>query len=326
MLARTAPLVIALTSAALVLCSVACSDASDRGALEGSDKPSQAGPAPGGGAATFEGTGGGTTSTKSGASCEKMDILFVVDNSGSMGEEQSNLATNFALVTGRLDAYTTGSGGKLDYRIAVTTTGRSYTDVLPSPLPISIGGEKGDDGAFRRGCGLKGAWIEKGDADRSKELSCAANVGTDGPGLEMPLDALRLAVTERETDGKNAGFLRSDALLAVVIITDEDDCSHVTDKVKDACNANDLKPLSTFLSTLDQVKGGRERWAAAVIAGETTCNSTFGTADEAKRLKDFVSQTGKNAIFRSICQGDLVKPLEDALNVFGDACQHFSVK
>ena len=71
---------------------------------------------------------------------------------------------------------------------------------------------------------------------------------------------------------------------------------------------------------------GDREWFAPVGDPSQRWFVPLGTADEAKRLKDFVSQTGKNAIFRSICQGDLVKPLEDALNVFGDACQHFSVK
>src|SRR5687767_15405232 len=43
------------------------------------------------------------------------DILFVVDNSGSMADEQENLAVNF----GRFIEQIAGSG---DYRIAVVTT------------------------------------------------------------------------------------------------------------------------------------------------------------------------------------------------------------
>ncbi len=274
-------------------------------------------------APAFESGRPSTTPTAAASSCEKMDIVFVVDNSGSMGEEQTNLAQNFALVTSALDSYKTGSGGSLDYRIAITTTARTYTEDIPFPLPIPAPGEQGDDGAFRRGCGLKEPWISRGDPNRAQALSCAANVGDNGPSVEMPLDALRMAVVDRMADGKNAGFLRVDALLAVVIITDEDDCSHLGPKIKDACDPQDLKPLPTFLSALDQVTGGRNRWATAVIAGETACSSAFGSAAEAVRLKEFVAQTGKNAVFSSICQGDLVKPLEAALATFGEACKGF---
>lgn len=261
----------------------------------------------------------GAPSTK--GECEKMDIVFVVDNSGSMGEEQANLASNFALVTGRLDAH--GGGAGLDYRIAVTTTARTYDEKV---FGLPLGGEKGDDGAFRGGCGMSRPWIERSDANRATELSCAANVGADGSSLEMPLDAMRLAVTDRIADGKNKGFLRDDALLAVVIMTDEDDCSHKSKDVSNECDPSDLRPIGTYLTVLDQLKNGRERWAVAVIAGDKSCTSSFGSAGEATRLKDFVQQTGKNAVFSSICQGDLVKPLESALDTFGEACKRFSVK
>jgi len=44
--------------------------------------------------------------------CSKMDILFVIDDSGSMGEEQGNLAQNFPLFIEALDNFNDGS---LDY-------------------------------------------------------------------------------------------------------------------------------------------------------------------------------------------------------------------
>jgi hypothetical protein len=53
--------------------------------------------------------------------CAKIDILFVVDNSGSMAQEQANLATNFPQFISVIEA----SG--LDYRVAITTTGMDFT-------------------------------------------------------------------------------------------------------------------------------------------------------------------------------------------------------
>ena len=51
------------------------------------------------------------------------------------------------------------------------------------------------------------------------------NVGTGGAGKEQGLRAALLAVTDRHRDGQNAGFLRPAQKLAVVIVSDEDDCS-----------------------------------------------------------------------------------------------------
>src|SRR5881394_453671 len=47
-----------------------------------------------------------------GAGCTKIDVLFVIDNSGSMGQEQTNLIANFPMFITVLDQ----SG--LDYRVA----------------------------------------------------------------------------------------------------------------------------------------------------------------------------------------------------------------
>ena len=105
----------------------------------------------------------------------------------------------------------------LDYRVAVTTSGRDvqYEIDPPPPLPgfpidppaIPVD-EEGDDGAFRQACGMQRRWVERTDPDVSGTFSCAAEVGTGGPALEMPLYSMELAFTERVDDGTNGGFLR----------------------------------------------------------------------------------------------------------------------
>jgi len=54
-------------------------------------------------------------------------------------------------------------------------------------------------------------------------LKCIAVLGDGGCGIESPLDATRRALDGHRTE--NSGFLRKDSLLAVVYLTDEDDCS-----------------------------------------------------------------------------------------------------
>ena len=54
--------------------------------------------------------------------CEKMDILFVVDNSFSMENKQDALVAYIPMMFDVLQTYQTMSGSLLDYRIAVTTT------------------------------------------------------------------------------------------------------------------------------------------------------------------------------------------------------------
>ncbi len=255
--------------------------------------------------------------------CEKMDILFVVDDSASMLEEQDNLAENFPLFINVLEQQ------DLDYRVAVTTTGRNYsytTDFLGTPIPAQITG--GANGELLQRCNMQRQWVEPGDPDPAGEFGCAAQVGTDGPTDEMPLSAMRMAFEERMQDGTNAGFRRDDALLAIVFLTDEDDCSYeesVNLGLFELLCESQLEPATNYVDFLDQYTGDRGRWAAAVIAGAGPgrCSSDFGAADEATRLIEFASATGANAVVSSICEGDLTAGLQDALDTFDQACQGF---
>ncbi|MBX3225620.1 MAG: hypothetical protein KF795_34260, partial [Labilithrix sp.] len=187
--------------------------------------------------------------------------------------------------------------------------------------------EKGDNGAFRMTskCGTTKRWVEKADATAAKDFQCLAQVGTGGPSIEMPLEATKLALNDRMSDGTNAGFLRDDALLAIVVLTDEDDCSRQDNDFtiqNDVCKTMPgVKPIADYKQMLDNVAKGAGRWATAVIAGPTACESSFGKASEAARLQEFVSMAGKNGTFSSICDGDLSDALEKALDTFDAACK-----
>jgi hypothetical protein len=258
-----------------------------------------------------------------------MDLLFVIDDSGSMEEEQSNLAANFPRFIEVLDAFTARDGGPLDYRVGVTTTGVHINIVLPFPIPIPAAATA--DGELQKDCGMSRKWIERADGDVAGTFGCVANVGTDGSGMEMPLRAAELAFVDRVNVGANAGVLREDALLAIVFLTDEDDCSNDAESINldfanpDLCDTSSptMQPVGHYVSVLDAITGDRGRWATAVIAGPRACSSSFGDAAEAARMQQFVYETGDNAIFSSICDGDLASALEDALNTFDAACDSF---
>ncbi len=264
--------------------------------------------------------------------CEKIDFLFVIDNSGSMQEEQTNLIANFPAFAQLIDQYVNQAGSSIDYRIAVTTAGRDVTYMVSFgglTLPVT---EPGDNGEFRRGCGLGQPWIARGDADMSSKFSCIANVGTTGPGIEMPLLGMEWSLNQRMADGTNAGFLRDDALLAIIILSDQDDCSReddafAFDPTQPTCNqgAAEMLPLAHYVDFVDGLAGGRGRWATAVIAGPGPgrCQSQFGEATNSPRLQQFVDQVGDNASFSSICEGDLTGALNDALSTFQSACESF---
>lgn len=251
-------------------------------------------------------------------SCSKMDILFVVDNSGSMGQEQTNLAQNFPLFIDVLEQR------NLDYRVGITTTGKDYTYYDFLGLPTTQTG--GDNGELLQRCGMTQRWVSPTDPTPADTFACAAEVGTDGPNDEMPLSVIKMAFDDRITDGTNASFRREDALLAIVILTDENDCSYETSVhlgfLESLCESN-MEPVSTYVEFLDTFTGDRGRWATAVIAGPNNCSSEFGDAERATRLQEFVNLTGQNAVFSSICEGDLTIGLQAALDTFDQACDMF---
>ncbi|HEY5951363.1 MAG TPA: vWA domain-containing protein [Kofleriaceae bacterium] len=265
------------------------------------------------------GGGGGGGEIVDGLACSKMDILFVIDNSGSMDQEQSNLIANFPHFISVLDE----SG--LDYRVAVTTTSRNYTFnimVGTSTIPLTTTGESGE--MLKKGTMTK-RWIDKGDPDVAGKFSTLANVGISGSGTEMPLGALRDAFEDRMMDGTNMGFRRPDALLGIVILTDEDDCSYeqpvTLSDASQMCTAM-MEPTASYKMFLDQYTGSPTRWAIAMIAGPGpgTCSSAFGEAVEATRLIDLKGKVGANAIMSSICDGDLSVGLMQATQLFQSAC------
>jgi hypothetical protein len=166
-----------------------------------------------------------------------VDILFVIDDSRSMTDEQTQLG----IWSSKLFEVLSGTGELPDLHIGVT----SSSIVIPN-LP---GCTSGAGGAFLTG----GATLQKtrflsdvatatGERERNytgrltDAFAMMARVGDGGCGFEQPLKAARMALSS-----KTDAFLRPDALLLVVFVTDEDDCSARTDIVfgeprADACS------------------------------------------------------------------------------------------
>jgi len=158
------------------------------------------------------------------------DILFLIDNSGSMAEEQTSLRQNFPRF---MDVLSTIEGGLPNLHIGVATSnlGMKASDGIAN---ASFGGctGAGDDGALQTNALITGRFIideELANGTRNVNYSGAladafsalADVGTAGCGIEQHLGAIERTLT----NSTNAGFLRPSAKLAVIVIADEDDCS-----------------------------------------------------------------------------------------------------
>jgi hypothetical protein len=171
-----------------------------------------------------------------------LDILFMVDDSSSMVPMQQTLAAGFAAFTSVIDAL---PGGTPDLHIGVVSSDMGAGDGS-SIQGCQVGGT-GDGGrlqsAPRGACtdttlagganyiavGLDPVSGERVTNYTASSLSdvfgCIALLGASGCGFEHQLSSVRHALDPALAPPENAGFLRPDAFLAVILLTNEDDCS-----------------------------------------------------------------------------------------------------
>ena len=165
-----------------------------------------------------------------------LDILFMVDNSSSMRLSQSNLATNFPMF---MDVLKNLPGGLPNIHVAVVSSDMGAGDGLIA----SCSATGGDNGIFHFAptgtCTATtlqtgatfisnvGGVANYTAADISTVFSCIANLGESGCGFEHQFASVlrALGADGKPAPAENQGFLRSDALLAIVLVTNEDDCS-----------------------------------------------------------------------------------------------------
>ncbi len=133
----------------------------------------------------------------------KADILWMIDNSCSMGNEQDDLVENFPYFM----SFFVGSG--LDYHIAITTSDTISSDYA------------GSSGTFVRGPGGFTV-IDPDTPDPVGTFSSMAKVGVGGRFPERGIGAVYLGL-EFKLDGPNDGFWRDDAALHTICISDEAD-------------------------------------------------------------------------------------------------------
>jgi hypothetical protein len=163
-----------------------------------------------------------------------IDILFMIDDSGSMKQEQENLQKNFPRFIKILQEM---RGGLPNLHIGVVSSNVGAGNILiPGNSACSFPG--GDRGQFKppadSGLEAGNKFIiasNNGTQDNiigagtiADTFAKMANLGVNGCGYEHQLQSVRLALYETVTPS-NANFLRPNASLAIIMITDEDDCS-----------------------------------------------------------------------------------------------------
>lgn len=185
----------------------------------------------------------------------QVDLLFVVDNSNSMAEEQASLAaqlpTFIDVLANPPDLDGDGAGDYPpieDVQVGVVTTDMGTGGFR---VPTCTEPNFGDDGILQTegntsivGCPATlppFLSYRFGDdpEEFANEMSCLLVAGTGGCGFEQQLEAgLKAATpstslipfamgTTGHADGANRGFVRPDSMLGVIFVTDEEDCSAI---------------------------------------------------------------------------------------------------
>jgi hypothetical protein len=264
--------------------------------------------------------------------CENVDVLFVIDDSSSMGDNQQSLVASFAgfvqgmqqnlqfaesyhigIVTS--DAYAYNAQGCTSIGDLVTRTG-GFDSSMQVCEPFSSGKR----------------YMDETEPDLAAKFACAAQVGSQGADDERMmrglLDAMDPAANDPNGGACNAGFARDDSLLVIVLISDEDDVPEPY-----MCDPND--PFNNPCTTVGS-GGTPDDWYAELatkksnldtnvvvlslvgLAGDNACGAV-----PASRLIGFANRFDANGYTDDVCAASYDEFFANALPIIDSACQDY---
>lgn len=235
--------------------------------------------------------------------CDRADLLFVVDDSPSMQAHQRDLANNVpAFLEGVQRLVEDGT----DLHVGVTTTDAYHGNTAPCDV---LGGlvtaTSGSHSSWSE-CGpfASGARYMTNADPLAEDFACTAMVGTVGSVTEQPLRAAAEALDPNGAAAScNAGFRRRDALLVLVVVTDEADQSPGLSQ--------------RWALDLRDSQGGDDALAVVSLIGEgDDCGE--GVACYEPRVEAF-TETFAHGFVGSI-DGDYAEQFDDAIDVVAAAC------
>ncbi|MFO0636504.1 MAG: hypothetical protein U0168_27050 [Nannocystaceae bacterium] len=278
--------------------------------------------------------GGGTGNNDSGdnmLSCKKVDLIFVVDGSGSMADEQANLLAAFPGFIETMQSQLAGTEG---FNVGVIRTDPNDISCVPGRYGVLVtrnfAAGSSNDTCTPYASGMR--YMTQQD-NLAEKFSCAARVGVGGDGDEQPMQSLIAALTPPNIDAGecNEGFLRDDALLVIVLITDEEDDHETMDE---SCGnepgmGSQGDPEDWF-DAIVAVKGGIETNIVVLsLVGPSVdpcpaldkCNGGVDGAEAAPRLVDFTWMFTHGHV-GPVC-GQYDGFFEEAVQDIVDACEDF---
>jgi hypothetical protein len=220
-----------------------------------------------------------------------VDILWVVDSSPSMADEQQLIADGFDSFIGALEESNADFHlGVLDMDMDLDNTRRGM--LIGNPAYLTL------------------------EDDYAVQFKARVKVGVEGSDKEKGLSSGLAAVTEPLVSGHNAGFVREDANLVFVFVSDEDDCSDadaLDGAGGTACydQRGKLITLKHLIQNFLSLKSGETRVMVSAIVGPDV-NLQEDCIQEAwpgHRYKGIVGAFG--GVVGSICEPDYSDLMED---------------
>lgn len=270
--------------------------------------------------------------------CQRVDFMFIVDNSVSMEDNQQSLVGAFP---GFIDAIQNTIEADSDYHIMVIDTddwGRCNTvngfmgidpssDTCDNYIKTTAfeecdavrgAGVDHPAGAYASDmpCNFTGGnrYIIPDEPDVSAAFQCAAQVGTAGNSSERPMDGMvaALATDINGPGGCNDGFLRDDALLVIAFISDDP-------------NYEDMVGPDEWYQAVVDAKLGDP--SAVVVMGLTPAWDGCGNGGPPKgeHWKEFIEKWGDHGVHGNVCgtSMDYVTFFQSAVSVIDQACDDY---
>ncbi len=245
--------------------------------------------------------------------CQRIDVLFTIDGSGSMfGEQDALRGANgeppvFAEFTEALLNQLTDVE---DFHVGVVSTEPEVTTLhthtnfpaVPASPETACGVPEGQ------------RWLVGPSDTFAEQFACIA--ATRAGDYEVTA----YNTVEALHDPANAGFLRDDSLVFVVILTDEDS--------GDASLATTVEIRERLL---EAVGGDLRRLVVLLVAGgqgvfeapKTTCHGPYGSAAPGRRLLSIVYSLRERGLFQNLCEGDMTSTFASVLDDVVSACKMY---
>jgi hypothetical protein len=212
----------------------------------------------------------------------KVDILVVIDNSGSMATEQANMAARFSNFLDQIKA--------LDYQIGIISTDTGHNINAKLTVDTAATGAT-QDGRLLQLKNMPGQYIVNSSMLQATAQTLFGNtvqMGSNGSGYERgfkaTLRAIDRAFSNAAADAANKALFRADAGLAVVVVSD-------------AYDDSGFRPEDVTAKIVEKWGGNKSFVFHSIVVPEsvyTTPNSsTLNNADPCKNYRESAKFDGR---------------------------------